>query len=156
MSIPLFFCFAINGCCHPCFHIRLFSPTKQTKTSETRFIYGHWVSPERERGGTMNCLLLVSKVLRFLIGLLNNFLGNLSFILIGWFSELSIQTFQPLVLILCIIIDIGDVHQFIGHCLIAIRYLIYWFVWFYHLKSFAGLNVIILFFLFLKAKLFYN
>ena len=43
--------------------------------------------------------------------------------MIGWFINLSVQTFQPLIvtqegLILCIIIE--DVHQFIGHCLIPL------------------------------------
>ena len=38
-------------------------------------------------------------------------------ILIGWFIKLSVQNFQLLV-ILCV--NIGYVHQFIGHCLIPL------------------------------------
>ena len=45
-------------------------------------------------------------------------LWGLKRILIGWFIELSVQTLQPLIVILCIII--GHLHQFFDHCFIPL------------------------------------
>ena len=46
--------------------------------------------------------------------------------LFGWFVNLSVQTFQPLIEYLnkeylCVLLGIGDVHQFIGRYLIPLN-----------------------------------
>ena len=63
--------------------------------------------------------LFINLVPSFLIRWLKNF-GNFYWILIGWFIMLSVPTFQLLILIYRrgnFLYIIGDVHQFISHCL---------------------------------------
>ena len=63
------------------------------------------------------------KIMFFVLWLKN--FGDFNFILSGWFIKMSVQKFQPLIviyrrIILCIIIGEWDVHQFIGLCLIPL------------------------------------
>ena len=55
-------------------------------------------------------------------------LGDFKLIFIGQFLQLSVPTFQPLLVIDrkgSLLIIIGDVHQFSGHCLIPLDPFIY-------------------------------
>ena len=89
-----------------------------TKTNKDMFKRQIRTCP-REGGDNGLFITLVPKVLYdcFLILWLNNF-GDFYLILISWIIQLSVQTFQSLI----VIYGRGNTvyHQFIGHCLIPL------------------------------------
>ena len=81
-------------------------------------------------GGRKHWAVYYTSPKRFLIRWLNSF-GDFYWLLIGGFIKLSVQTFQPLIVIYksCnLYIIIGNVHQFIGHSLIPLDPCLHTFV----------------------------